>query len=281
MNWKQKEKKMKMIRLMILIYLLATLFFDCTKSPSNPEYRKEITVFGYLWGNEVLDAEHAIFVGYTKPITDYYEFDEAVIQGAQVTVTEEQSGQVTLLVESPDKPGFYHHDSLMIDPKKTYHLKVVVEGIEVTASTTVPPDFGITTELKRDTMNRVQYKNLAREKPLFLECEDPEQIVLVDMYCNETFENAEYVSPFMEHTHPGDQDEYDGGTYGEPRHIQGMARIREFLSEWYPGEYVVDWYSTMIVFYGSNRMQVMAIDNNYHRFLYMEHPELNLSLIHI
>lgn len=264
---------MNEIKPIILLFLF--LILGCIKSPNDPEYHKEITVFGYLWGHENLNEEHAIFVGYTKPVTDYYKIEDAAIQGAQVSVTEELSETVFTLNESESKSGFYYHDSLWIEPNKTYYLKIIVDDTEVIASTTVPSDLEITTELKRDTINIVHYRNLAREKPVFLECEDPEQIVLVDMYCKESYESVEYIRTFMGHTHPDDQEEYDGGYNGEPRHIQGMGRIFEFTSDHFPGYYVVDWYSAMIVFYGLNRMQIMAIDDNYHQFLHKENPALN------
>ena len=36
--------------------------------------------------------------------------------------------------------------------------------------------------------------------------------------------------------------------------------------------YLIDWYSSMIVFYGSYTMQVLAIDENYTNYLFSEYP---------
>ncbi len=111
--------------------------------------------------------------------------------------------------------------------------------------------------------------------PVFLDGENPDQIVMVDMYCNESWQNAEYINAFFGEDKPADRQSYDGGADREPRHIRGLARMRELASDNFPGRLVIDWYSSMIVFYGSNTMQILAIDDNYHNFIYREHPELS------
>jgi len=200
--------------------------------------------------------------------------DHAVIRGASVYITEKSTGQIYTLHDSPEKPGFYFNDQLLVKPKETYQLKIGYDGRTVTAETTVPPVLQITTELSRDSVNYVYHTNLSRQKPIFLGCEKENQIILVDMFCNETFDNAEYISTFRkDHKYPDDQGEYDGGINSQPRHIQGIAQYKELVSPEYPGQHVIYWYSSMLVFYGSNTMQVIAIDDNYHHFLYKEHPE--------
>ena len=258
-------------KLILLIIVFFSFIVGCEKSPNAPEYQKEITVYGYLWGNERLSAEHAIMIAYTQPITEKYEMENAAINAADVTITEAGTERTFNLSDTSEKPGFYFNDSLYIQVNETYNLRVEVDGKVVTTSTTVPSNLKISTEL--DSISEAYRENLSREKPIFLQCESPEQIVLVDMYCNESYKDAEYVNQFMGHTHPNDQEEYDSGNNGEPRHIFAMAKLEEFTSPNYPGQNVVDWYSSMIVFYGSHTMQIIAIDDNYHRFLYTEHPE--------
>ncbi|GAB4374113.1 MAG: hypothetical protein Kow0042_18450 [Calditrichia bacterium] len=260
-----------------LIFGVISLFLvlSCDKSPDSPEYEKEITVFGYLWGSRPLNLDHAILIAYTQPIDQYYDLEKAAISNAEVTLMEVGSGKVFSLSDSPEKPGFYFNDSVLIRPKETYTLRVQVEGKSVTASTTVPPMLHLTTELRSDTVNAIFPKNISKQKPIFMQCESLEQIVLVDMYCNEEYQNAEYINPFFDQKYPNNREEYDGGRDGEPRHIMGMARLKEMVSDDFPGQYVIDWYSSMIVFYGSNTLQVLAIDDNYHKFIYTEHPERN------
>jgi hypothetical protein len=257
------------------ILILPVLFYSCDKNPAAPDYQKEITVFGYIQGNASLDQDHAILVAYTQPISQSYDIDKAAIRNARVTLTEAGSQQSYELRENPAKPGFYYNDQLLIKPKATYTLSVRADGVEVTATTTVPPEIGLTTDLRADTVNYVHHKNLSREMPIFVEDENPEQVVLVDMFCNESWENAEYITPFHNHTKPDDQEEYDGGVNGEPRHIQGMGKYTDFTSANYPGQHVIDWYSSMLVFYGSYTMMVHAIDDNYHKHIYTENPDYN------
>ena len=251
-----------------------SVVYSCNENPAKPDYQKEICVFGYLWGNERLTDDHAIMITFSQPITDYYDLTDAAVTGAVVTITDPDS--VVYVLNDTWRPGFYFNDSLLIKPKTTYSIRVEINGEIVTASTTVPPLLTINTELRKDSINYVARENLGYEKPIYLDCELEDQIILVDMFCNEDYENAEYIKPFNdEHKFPDNQEEYDGGNNGEPRHIQAIVPYKDLVSDEFPGQYVVYWYHSMIVFYGSNTMQALAIDDNYHNFLYTEHPEFN------
>ncbi|MFZ0392181.1 MAG: hypothetical protein WAN36_17090, partial [Calditrichia bacterium] len=235
------------------VYILTglLLLLSCQGDTTSPEFEQTLTVFGYLWGNRPLDAAHAVLIARTRPIFDYYNLEEAAVRNALVVITEESSGRKFKLQDTAGRPGFYFNDSLIIKPKETYRLQVEAAGITITAQTTVPPVLQLTTELRADTVNAFFNKTISRTKPVFMDCEDIDQIILVDMYCNETWENAEYITPFFGQDKPQNREEYDGGRDGEPRHIRGMARLREMVSDNFPGRYVVDWYSSMLVFYGS------------------------------
>jgi hypothetical protein len=239
----------------------------CDKNPAAPEYQKEVTVFGFLWGNEYLTADHAMMLSYSQPITAYYDFNQAAIRGAEVSLTEIGSGVSHFLMESPEKPGFYFNDLVFIKPKTSYTLRISVDGREVTATTTVPPQLELQTELDTVNVNQVNHTNLSKSIPIFLDCESPEQVILVDMYCNESYETAEYVTEFFGQSQPGSVEEYESGQNGEPRHIMGFGKYETFTSANFPNRYVVDWYSSMIVFFGSYTLQVMAIDKNYQTYL--------------
>jgi len=258
-----------------IIPLLLLIIFACGKSPNMPDYQKEVAVFGFLWGNKPMTADQAIMVAYTQPIDKTYEFSQAAIQDANVTITDITAGKVYILRET-EQPGFYFNDSLIPQPKMEYVLSIEVDDKIVTATTTVPQVLGIQTNLGRDTVDSVYHDDLSKNNPIFIECEDAEQIIVVDMYCNESWENAEYLSPFWGQEKPGEAGEY-GGNDGnsEPRHIIASAKFRDLLSfADYTGKHVIDWYSSMIVFFGSNTMQVMAIDDNYYNFINInEYPE--------
>ncbi len=259
---------------MVILSLL--LIVNCDKNPAKPDFQQEVNIYGFLWANEYLDLDHALMINYTLPIEAYYEIDNATISNVKVTLTDLSTNKIFQLQESADKPGFYFNDSVLIKPKTSYFLKVETADKIVTATTTVPPVLNLETELSADSVNYVYRNNLGYSKPIKLECENEEQIIYVDMFCNESWENAEYIYPFSPDSRfPQKREEYDGGVNGEPRHIQAFMKLRDLVTEDYPNQYVIYWYASMIVFYGSNTMQVLAIDDNYHRYLYQEHPVLS------
>jgi hypothetical protein len=266
MNWN---------KILIIAAVLAVIS-GCSKNPSKPDYQQEISIFGYLWGNQALIVEHGILVTYTEPITKYYDVSRAAIRNAQVTLTDEGSGEIYELHDSDAKPGSFYNDAVLIKPRTTYQLVVKTKDRTATAETTVPYDLLQTTELKTDATNQVNQKNLGYEKPVYLQCESEDQIIYVDMFCNEPYQSAEYIYPFSDkNKNPQSQNEYDGGKNGEPRHIAAFMKYSDVLASEYNNQHVIFWYASMIVFLGSNTMQILAIDNNYHKFLYTEHPELN------
>ena len=178
-----------------------------------------------------------------------------------------------------NRPGFYYHEEFFIKPNATYQLTVEIEDDLVTATTIVPSLLTLETKLDTAAVNYVYRDNLGFEKPVKLFCENEEQIIYVDMFCNEVWQKAEYLDSFGSHAKPENQEEYDQGKNAEPRHIQAFMRLKDLETSFYPNEYVIFWYHSMIVFYGSNTMQILAIDANYHNYLHKEHPELNGGII--
>lgn len=255
--------KLKYILLLVLVLIVT----GCDKDPAGPEYQQEVSVFGFLWGNEYLTEDHAIMIAWSQPVTEYYDLNQAVIRGAEVTLTDVNAGTSYPLTEAPEKPGFYFNEQVFIHPKTSYRLQISVDDRVVTATTTVPPTLEIETELDSVNVNQVYKTNLSKNLPIFIDCESPEQVILVDMYCNESWEDAEYVTEFFGRSEPEDAEEYEGGQNGEPRHIMGFGKYETFTSNDFPNQYVVDWYSSMIVFYGSYTLQVMAIDKNYQTYI--------------
>ena len=260
----------------IIVMSLIALSLGCSKNPTKPDYQQEISVFGYLWGNRNLTMDHGILITYTQPITAYYDPATAAVRDAQVILKDMDSGASYELHDSDAKPGYYFNPDVLIAPRTTYELTVMAAERTVTARTTVPYKLEQTTELKTDAVNPVNQKNLGYDKPIFLQCESADQIVYVDMFCNEPYDQAEYIYPFTDqYKNPQSQEEYDGGRNAEPRHISAFMKYSDMASADYDGKHVVFWYASMIVFFGSNTLQVLAIDDNYHNFLYKEHPELN------
>lgn len=266
---------MKIKQKILIFELCIVILIGCGKNPATPEYQKEIAIFGFLWGNKPLSSEYAIMISYTQPIDEYYDLNTATIRNANVTIEDISSGEKYVLKES-DRAGFYFNDSLIIRPQTSYQLLVEVDNKLVTATTTVPPMLYIETELSTHRIDSVYQELLSIAKPIFLNCDSEEQLIVVDVYCNESWQNAEYINPFWGQEKPKEASEY-GGEDGnsEPRHIMAVAKFKELVSDNFPGRYVIDWYAAMIGFYGSYTLQVMAIDENYYNFINNnEYPEL-------
>ncbi|MBN2411469.1 hypothetical protein JXQ31_07235 [candidate division KSB1 bacterium] len=262
------------------IFILFSFFVlfiitGCENNPSEPDFQNEITVFGYLYGNEALGPERAISIFNTRPVTSYYDPYEAAVKDADVTITLKSDGSVTKLIPVSNKPGYYYNDSLHIIPKETYLLTVKTGDRIVTASTTVPAELESESQLSTNSINYEYNTNLGYEKPVFLEHENADQIIMVEMYCNEPYNNAEYVNPFNGHNYPDDEEEYEGSGSGEPRRIYALVPFKDLVSGLYNNRNTIYWYSSMIVFYGSNTLHIMAIDDNMHHFLTKENPELS------
>ena len=112
--------------------LLAVLFASCT-AVTESAFTPQIVVQGYLYANEPLDS---IVVRQTIPIGNSTGND--FVSGAIVSISSGDS-VYTLREHSAFEPGRYASDStIIIQPGKTYALRVEAIGQIVTASTTVP-----------------------------------------------------------------------------------------------------------------------------------------------
>lgn len=264
----------------VSLFLIGLGLSGCSKNPGNPEYQKEIVVNGFLWGNKPMTADRAIMISYTQPITDYYDPARAVIGGASVRIIESGTGR-TFILTDPVKPGFYFNENLIAQPNVSYTLQLAVDGKNVSATTTIPSFLGVETTLSSTRIDSFYYNGISKERPIFLTCDVPEQLIIVDLYCNEDYQNARYITQFWGREKPNSLQDY-GGPSGndEPRHITASAKIKELSSEDFPGQIVIDWYTSMLVFYGSYTLQVLAIDENYNNFINnRQFPELKAGIV--
>lgn len=252
----------------------------CDESPAKPEFDPKISIFGFLWGGESLTADHGILITYTQPPDAYYDIDRAAVRDAEITLTNEDSGTVYPLASDEDNPAYYYNADLRIRPDVTYTLTVATDEKTVTASTAVPPAITLESELDTGAINEEYHENLGYAKPVYVDCPVRKQLILVDMYCNEPWEEAEYIYPFYEgYEHPESREEYDGGVNGEPRHIYAIVPYNLLQAPDFENRHTIFWYASMVVFYGSNTMQILAMDDNYHRYLTDEHPELSGGVV--
>ena len=237
---------------------------------SGPDTENEIVLFGYLYVNETISEENAIFLSRTVPVLDSYDIDEAVITNAVVTLRREGiAGADTLHMVNP---GYYANPDIFIDPVTTYYLSVDIEGeAPVTAATTTPWPFEVLGE-PLELPGEMVYSGIADSFPILLTCEEGEQIFMVDAYCREEWQDAQYIEAFGAEDSPQDYDEY-GGDNGEPRHIYPYFRVKDLEQE--GGIYRIGWYVDLFVFYGEYDVHLFSVDDNFYNYLYRDHPERN------
>lgn len=253
-----------------LLTLLVIMGVGCSGDTTGPETRDEIVVFGFLYVGETVSDTNAIRISRTRPVLDHYDPDEAAVRDARVVLREEgrTDGDTLVMV----RPGYYANPAIVIDSLTTYHLRIEIPGEEpITASTTTPNIFetGLEPLQVPETM---RHETIPDEHPITLTCPDEEQIIYLDVYCTEDWEDARYINVFGGNDRPEDYDEF-GGDEGEPRHIIAYFRLNDIEEE--DDHYLLDWYNAMMVFYGSYDVQLFSIDDNYYNYLFREHPELS------
>jgi len=256
-----------------LAVLLGAILFlgaGCSGDTTGPAPEEKVALFGYLYVGEAITEENALYLTRTRPVDAVYDPMEAGVRGALVTLRKEGATAEDTL--GMVLPGYYAHGGVVIEARTTYHLRVVLEdGGELTASTTTPDSIAFLREpaVLPDSMAQ---SRIAFDHPIVIDGADPEQILLVDVYCLEDYRSARYIHPFGPEDYPQDYKEY-GGDDGPPRHIFAYLRLKNL--ERAPDGYLISWYGDMMAFYGSYDVGVYAIDENYYNYLYRDHPELN------
>lgn len=250
----------------ILSVLLAA---GCGEDTTGPETRNEIVVFGFLYVNETLSDSNAVFIARTMPVESYYDVNNAVIANATVTILKD--GDTVPDTLTMVEPGYYNKPDLLIEELTTYDLTVQVGGETVITATTTTPDAFQVIRAPVD-FSVMRYEAIPDSFPITFQCENDDQIFMVDCYCLEEWQDARIINPITDADTVADYDEY-GGDNGEPRHINPYFRIDGLERD---GEdYLIEWYSACMVFYGEYDLQVFSIDENYYNYIYKDHPELN------
>jgi len=212
---------------------------------------------------------NAVYVGRNLPVLDLYDDEEAAVRDATVLLLEEGAAAADTLRQVA--PGRYNAPEVIVKPRTGYHLRVEIPGREtITATTVTPAPFEVADE-PLALPEEMKHDEIGDKHPITFTCDDPRQIFLVDVYCIEHWEDAEYVEAFGTNDSPDDYDEY-GGDNGEPRHIAPFFRIEDLDGK--NGDlYTIDWYGDMMVFYGRYDVNIYSIDENYYNYLYRDHPE--------
>lgn len=245
----------------------------CGGDTSGPATADEFTVFGYLYVGEQVGEANAIRVSRVRPIDELYDRDAAGVSNAIVTLTPEGGTPETLELVAP---GAYADSAVVIAPLTTYHLRIEVPGERViTAATTTPVAIQIEGG-PPEIPETVRQEILQDSYPVAVTCDDPEQILLTDVYCLEDWRAARWIYPIGPDETPTDYEEY-GGDDGEPRHIFAYFRANDIVQE--AGQYRIDFYGAMMAFYGRYTVHVSAIDTNTYDYIYKDHPEENGGVV--
>lgn len=255
----------------LVALLLPILISACGDDSTKPDFQEEIALFGYLYVGEAVSDVNAIRLERTRPVDQYYDASQAAISNAIVTLRADSATVEDTL--GMTTPGNYANPGVVIRESTTYHLKAVIDGRTVTATTTTPLLFEAVREPRVITEGDMIQSTIADSFPIVIACPRPEQIFLVDIYCLEDWQTARQVHQFGGgDSTPDSYDEY-GGDNGEPRHIQAYFRLRE-IEESDQG-YLVGFYGDMMWFFGRYTVGVFSLDENYYNYLYRDHPELN------
>jgi hypothetical protein len=254
--------------LLALATLAALALTACGKNPTKPSYIAETTLFGYLYVGEPISSANALWLGETRPVDAYYDSSRAAVTGALVLLQAEGAPQADTL--RMVAPGRYANPAVVIAPRTTYHLTAIAGPVTLTATTTTPG--ALTMAAEPQVLPAVMpLASIAAAFPMVVDGPDPEQLMAVDVYCLESYTNAEYVNPFGNQRTPKDYKEY-GGDNGEPRHIATYFRLKDLGPRGGNG-YRLGFYGDMMAFYGEYTVGVFAIDENYYQYLYRDYPE--------
>lgn len=257
--------------MILLPILLPILLTACGDGSTRPKYEQEITLFGYLYIGEAVSDTNAVYIGMTRPVDQPYDAEEAAVRDAIVTLRADSATATDTL--RMVAPGRYANPAVVIRARTTYHLDARVGDRTITATTTTPRAFAVVRE-PRVVPGVMRQASIADSFPIVVECPDPEQIFLVDVYCIEDWRNARFVHRMgSPEDHPQSYDEY-GGDNSEPRHIMAYFRLKD-VERTETGLPIVSFYGDMMWFFGHYQVSVLSLDRNYYDYLYREHPEHN------
>lgn len=256
--------------IVLLLIAITAIASGCGEDATRPEQRDEIVLFGYLYVGESVADSNAVYLTRTAGIDQYYDPEDAAVTGARVRLRNEESGAVDTL--RMIRPGFYANPAVTVLPRTTYTLTAEVsDGTVITATTTTPHPFEILAG-PRTLPGEMTHASIADSFPIVLTCPDPEQILIVDVYCLEDWQDAIWIHPFGNSDTPQDYQEY-GGANSEPRHILAYFRAKDTEHE--GDTYRISFYGDMMWFYGHQQVGIFTIDTNYYNYIYRDHPELN------
>jgi hypothetical protein len=254
----------------ILLLALLALLSGCSGDATGPQADSGIAVFGYLYVGEQVTEENAILVSEVRSVGDFYDPSEAAVTNAMVTLR--RRGDATSDTLAMVRPGHYAGGDLVIEPATTYDLQVAVPGRPLVTGTTTTPAALETHGGPRVRPGTMRISSIPDSFTIAVSCPNGEQMILLDVYCLENWEDARFVNSVGSHDHPTDYGEY-GRDNGEPRHIFAYFKVKNLADE--GSDHLINFYDGMMVFYGRYTVTCLTMDDNYYSYLYRDHPQEN------
>jgi hypothetical protein len=243
--------------LVLFAFVAELVVVGCVDSVAPADLPPTVVVEGYLYANQPIDS---IVLTQTQPIDAYYSDSLSRITGALVTITVD--GHAYTLLEKPGRPGAYTlpAESLIVRSEKQYTLSVHALNTTVTATTTVPDTFAMTT-VSPDTIQWPLTISTLLGPPLAWTASLNRDAYAISMEALDTliYQISGKDTVWNRRVQlPGQ---------GERRNIRAQQLIRYILQLKAP-QANITW--DLFRWYGKHRLTVLAMDTNFVDFMQMQ-----------
>ena len=262
--------------IMLVIFLIFLSSCDLTSGKRHNE--NFIVITANIYAGEYITKDNPILI--TRSISvNGGSLDMLLVDDALVTIQEKEteiSCRLRFFIDYKSGAfGYYDPlESILVESSKTYVLTVKVQGVAITAETTVPDEFmvlpnaGYTTD-GNATFPSMIHKTIDELYPIEIKVDKQENIpIFVEYYCLEDWPYVMYVyDDWIGDMGPATEEDYEGIMDGFPRRNTFYATAYPHIDE--NGFVITVPFSQLnYFFYGEYRTTVMRIDENYFKYLY-------------
>lgn len=278
-----------MKQLTIILSIIACIFLSACTDATSPDRVQNLSyvISGSLYAGKSVESMHPIFIGQTANVNGG-SFNNLIITNAIVVLKDTNTNEQTILTytnpSDSSRIGYYDaYHQMLIVPGHTYRIDVLIPNSTNTVDTvwaetivpapiTIQPNAGYAATLPAtlDAYPTMKYKRIDQDYPLFINTNNDNIVnILMESYCLEDYQNAEFLFTFMgSPTHPEEYEDYESVMDGSPRLSKWTTSYKpEFINNLYTIRDAS--YSTIFNFYGRQRLSIYATDDNYYKYNYM------------